>query len=961
MTPVPPRGRVSRAAAFLLSLGLILTALGVVGVVRYSDRFGGGTTGPDTSQLPTGEIVFNDRMTLYRPPAESFALDEATGRVFVADELLVMFTAETTADQAAAAIAGWGGRKLGYLAAINRYEVVFDQPRSRAELTALAAELETHPLVTLAALNDVQFTTSHYQPDDAGWRSAWNGLAKPDGNWGMEAINAPVLWDYREDVAKGLGQVRVGVLDAGFVDNPDLKLDLLSPNQPNQHGAHVAGTIAAGFDNAEGVAGVVPTASGGTVKVSGVSADGLNSNAQAALVAAVQDIYDNGLVCLTSSTADLGLVYLVAERRARVVNYSMGLNPEYVETYAASRGNAAAKQALSEATLPTMRVLGRLLDGYDFLLVASAGNEARPIDFWNRQAGTPLFVQDEAEPYGYRRAKLHELPWGRNGEIAAAAGSFFSFIGSSFDQRTDPAQAELASRVREHIVVAGAAGLKDGRLYRAGFSNAGDRVDVYAPGVDIESTVGADAKGSRNCGGARCATMSGTSMAAPHVTGTLTALWAMQPELTSQQVRQLMLDNLQEGGEACPGRCFLDAGAAATALHQRLPASPTVPGTAEPGGGDTTTTSLVLDTSGSMGDASGRTQLVDDGAGGREERELSKLDAAKEASRVLLATIASTAARYDGAFAVGVARFSDRGSEVIAPTSRYAEVETAISQLSEGGGTNLLEAIRVGTNQVSGLTGSRTVILLSDGQDEAGNADAELLAAAKLAASAGVKICTVGFGEGDALNEGLLRQIAQTANCSYSHADASSAVALAGSFISAQLQSKSVLLAQQTATVARGQRSVALPLAVPDQSGDLTTVLYWPQGTDAAGATHLDAVLIDPEGVTVDASYPGVSLDDDQSPAQLVIADPKPGSWSLAVHGSRAAGDVEPYFLAAAFEQIEREYQVNQLPRLTAPGPQPIATDFFMAVTAVGLGAGLVLLLVGLALLSPGTRSAHRP
>lgn len=957
----PPRRRVTRITAFVLSLGLLLSTLGIVGVVRYWDYLSGGVVEPDLSQLPTGEVVFNDRMTLYRPPAESFALDEATGQVFVADELLVMFTAETTEAEAADAIAGWGGRRVGYLAAINRYEVLFDQRRSRAELTALAVELEQHPQVEIAYLNDLHVAAAHYQPDDRGWRGAWNGRSQADGNWGMEAINAPVLWDYRDEVAKGLGQVRVGVLDVGFVDNSDLRIDVLSPNEAQDHGTHVAGTIGARFDNGEGVAGVVPATATVATKLSGVSADGLNSNTASALVAAVQDVYDDGYVCLTSSTSDLALVYLVAERRARVVNYSMGLNPEFVETYAASRGNTAARRAMSEATEPMARVLGRLLDGYDFLLVASAGNEAKVIDFWNVQSGTPLFVQDTGEPLGYRKAKWHEMPWGRNGEIDAAVGSFFTFIGSSFDRR-DGAAAKLATRVRDHVLVVGAAGLRDGHLYRAGFSNTGDRVDLYAPGVGIESTVGPDAEGAHDCGGVKCELMNGTSMAAPHVTGTLAALWAMDPSLTSQQVKGFLLDNLQSGGDACSGDCFLDAGAAATALHKQLPATatgptnptdPTNPATPDDG---TATTVLVFDTSGSMGAGSGRTEMVDDGSGGRVERKLSKLDAAKEAGKVLLSTVRSTANKYPGSFQVGVAQFSGSGADVIAPTADYQAVAAAIDGLSDGGGTDLMEAIRVGTNQVSGHGGTRTVILLSDGQDESGNSDADLVAAAKVAGGNGIKLCTIGFGEGGELNESVLEQMAEVTGCGYSFADANSSVALAGSFITAQLQSKSVLLAQQTAVVAQGQRSVALPLAVPDQTGDLTTVLYWPQSTSAtSGTAQLEAVLVDPDGVTVDAGYPGVSLDTDRSPAQLVITDPKPGAWSLSVHGSRTSGDVEHFFVAAAFEELEREYQVNQVPKLTAADPRPIATNFVMAATAVALGAGLVLLVVAVALLLPAT------
>jgi subtilisin family serine protease len=67
----------------------------------------------------------------------------------------------------------------------------------------------------------------------------------------------------------------------------------------------------------------------------------------------------------------------------------------------------------------------------------------------------------------------------------------------------------------------------------AGFSNYGrTRVDVFAPGVDIYSTV-PDNGYERN---------SGTSMAAPVVSGVAALLMAHFPELSAVQVRQILLE-----------------------------------------------------------------------------------------------------------------------------------------------------------------------------------------------------------------------------------------------------------------------------------------------------------------------------------------------------------------------------------------------------------------------------------
>ncbi len=73
----------------------------------------------------------------------------------------------------------------------------------------------------------------------------------------------------------------------------------------------------------------------------------------------------------------------------------------------------------------------------------------------------------------------------------------------------------------------------------AGYSNYGaTRVDVAAPGTHILSTFP----------GGGYAMLSGTSMAAPHVTGSAALLWNFLPQLTHSQVRALLLSSTDPGG-----------------------------------------------------------------------------------------------------------------------------------------------------------------------------------------------------------------------------------------------------------------------------------------------------------------------------------------------------------------------------------------------------------------------------
>ncbi|KAG7737032.1 hypothetical protein KL923_004170 [Ogataea haglerorum] len=75
----------------------------------------------------------------------------------------------------------------------------------------------------------------------------------------------------------------------------------------------------------------------------------------------------------------------------------------------------------------------------------------------------------------------------------------------------------------ENAVTVGASTLSDSRAY---FSNYGKCVDIFAPGLNILSTyIGSDTA---------TATLSGTSMASPHVCGLLAYYLGLQPESDSQ-------------------------------------------------------------------------------------------------------------------------------------------------------------------------------------------------------------------------------------------------------------------------------------------------------------------------------------------------------------------------------------------------------------------------------------------
>jgi thermitase len=95
----------------------------------------------------------------------------------------------------------------------------------------------------------------------------------------------------------------------------------------------------------------------------------------------------------------------------------------------------------------------------------------------------------------------------------------------------------------------------------AATTGVGPEVDVAAPGVDVLSTIDLDAYGFK----------SGTSMAAPHVSGTLALMRAIAPRLPAALLRTSLQDTCVDvfdpGTDARTGRGRIDAGAAVRAAQ----------------------------------------------------------------------------------------------------------------------------------------------------------------------------------------------------------------------------------------------------------------------------------------------------------------------------------------------------------------------------------------------------------
>ena len=441
------------------------------------------------------EHIARGTLTADGEPAESYYID---------NEIILEAGSGVTPDEVQALAASSGGSIVGYHEILNHYQVGFAESKSLEQLTALATELGESPLIDDAYLNLVypsEPDLAPYAPKDC-WDGDLLNEGKPHGNnWGIEAINLPSAWAllnsvFGEDGAQ-FPTLTIGIIDSLFDRNhPDLNqlLDCWShygdynartkaaqatakTYSEYSHGTHVAGILGAAINNKRGIAGVAmhPAMYGFSVYHEGLEEfwEYLQSGFS---IFYFEEAFEHFAAMSENQTK----LY-----RKILVNYSRGdpVSPERI--------TSLLRQYEEK--------------GYDFLIVATAGN---------------------------------------NKDKNAMTNSGFCGV-------TD-------SEIMRHILVVGAAysGLVENGEDFSNFYllnrgtvndvtknyNYGSRIEVAAPGQDIYSCVPPNQNSDWGSDGKEYKNMTGTSMAAPMAAGVAALVWAANPALPAAQVKWIIVE-----------------------------------------------------------------------------------------------------------------------------------------------------------------------------------------------------------------------------------------------------------------------------------------------------------------------------------------------------------------------------------------------------------------------------------
>lgn len=427
---------------------------------------------------------------------------------YIDNEVLVVANEGVTHNQIAELAASYNAEIVGEIEVSGDYQLRLKTAPD--ELVHIIENISAEPIIDSVSQNYVYGIST--DSGDVGYfyyGKEWAHELRSDTNddvndrsWGFRLINTPKAWLALNENMSVIEPVNVGVCDAGMSDiHSDVRFEeFFYENDVYRkttkwttkdealsrgHGTHVSGTFAADTYDDNGICGIYPYGNG---RLYGANVD-----------KAVETIHRFGDYDFYSSS--MGEKVTFAElivRNVKVINFSMGYN--YGPNLFTDRSTEEVDyNGLSEffsdesnhvKTAQAASILGdfynrMLKNGYDFVLVASAGN-------------------DSSDETGHLESKY-------NSPLCLIERSEYP-------------------DVYDRIIVVGALDRNQDILE---CSNAGNRVDIFAPGDFIYSAYILSGYNS----------LSGTSMAAPHVSGVAAMVWTANKSLTGAQVKDIVINN----------------------------------------------------------------------------------------------------------------------------------------------------------------------------------------------------------------------------------------------------------------------------------------------------------------------------------------------------------------------------------------------------------------------------------
>lgn len=436
--------------------------------------------------------------------AEEVVYEE--GQAFIDSQVLLTAADGASKKQIEKLVKRQDGEIVGYISISNDYQITFPAGKTYEQLNEVIHKWEQEKIVEVASLRyvtklepaSIDYTNDPWidadNPNNTSG-SEWNEL-NPDGNnWWAEAIMMPSVWNMDLELEK----VKVGIYDTMFdVENEDLDTVFAKVwnNPEDTYGNCLVTTL---YENAL-VDGNVQNKNQSSsaiadkmfyhgTHVAGLIAAEPQNGFGIAGVSNNAELYGFSLASTPSDTASIScwgdlfeMKYCIAEMLnsgVKIINCSVGRPFEDTSlAKAAEDGNTDAQKWLKYYSNSYEKFFEKCLEaGYDFLIIKNVGND------------------------------------------------------NGCDAKYDELGAIENEDVKKHIIMVGAAENHGFYYSVSDFSNIGERVDIYAPGTTILSDFPTNIT----------AFCSGTSMATPIVSGVASLVWGVNPDLSAEQVRDIIV------------------------------------------------------------------------------------------------------------------------------------------------------------------------------------------------------------------------------------------------------------------------------------------------------------------------------------------------------------------------------------------------------------------------------------